>query len=174
MTKPGNGQPWGVTVSDVLALAPHLSIKEGDGHVIAQDPEYSTRGRVTTQDDVHGFIVDVGARVTARVTALGLQQHADVVGGVAADAVKNGAAAYLVDAVYPARSGVNDLTSYGQVLWARYREALEEIGELAAALRARGALAEGGGGALSTALQPSGEFPAPSILDAPTGRGAQW
>lgn len=163
---------WGVSLGDVVRLAPQVSVLDGDatGGTPPRDAEYGTPERVITSDDVLRYVRDVAARVTARVVALQLDAAGlgDALTAVAADAVKNGAAAYLVDAAFPARSGVNDLSSYGQVLWARYREALDELQALADMVKARGG-AVGEDGQPAPILPASSAFPPTVFPDAQDG-----
>jgi len=132
-------QTWGVEVSDVLALAPHVTVlpaaPQGEP---TTDPDYGVgTQRAITQTQVEGFIADVASRVSAH--RMSLVVHGESIGAaldvLAADAVKNGAAAYLVDAAFPARAGVNDSASYGQVLWARYQSAIDSMTDMANRVR---------------------------------------
>lgn len=163
---------WGVSVQDVLALAPHVTVVPADSTTPVPDPEYGVgTQRGIREVQVEGWVKDVASRVQAHRISLGVdvpevQEGLDT---LAADAVKNGAAAYLVDAAFPARSGVNDQASYGQVLWARYQSALDAMAAIADRVRPGG---EGGlqlpqGGAV-------GFFPPVSVRDYLPGGPAIW
>ena len=165
----GDARTWGVGLDDVSRLAPQVSVLDLDaqGGPPTADPEYGGRTRSITTEDVRRWIHEVAARVNARVTVLGLESAGlgDALHVVAHDATANGAAAYLVDAAFPARSGVNDQASYGAVLWARYREAMDELQALADAIERRRAAGEDVGGAPAVVMQPGGEFPATAFPD---------
>ena len=78
------------------------------------------------------------------------------------DVIANGAAWYLVDAAYPARAGINDSSSYGDVLRQRYESGLADLA--ADIERIIGELAPGElAGATSSGI--SGEFPRPFFRD---------
>ena len=161
----GDARTWGVGLDDVSRLAPQVSVLDLDaqGGPPTADPEYGGRTRSITTEDVRRWIHEVAARVNARITVLGLESAGlgDTLHVVAHDATANGAAAYLVDAAFPARSGVNDQASYGAVLWARYREAMDELQALADAIERR---READAGA-AVVVQPGGEFPATAFPD---------
>ncbi|WNO25832.1 hypothetical protein SEA_ALTADENA_10 [Arthrobacter phage Altadena] len=123
---------WGVNVEAVSALAPHVTIASGTAPSVPADPLYSDRGvhKITAQQ-VEGWIASVSSRVAGRLWRLSEipETHPAREGLVvaAADLVANGAAAYLVDAAFPAKASPNDQTSYGAVLWNRYEGGLAEL-----------------------------------------------
>lgn len=163
---------WGVSVQDVLALAPHVTVITSATQQPTPDPEYGvgTQRYITTQQ-VLGWIVDVASRVAAHRLALGIDVP-EVQGALdllAADAVKNGSGAYLVDAAFPARSGINDQAAYGQVLWSRYQSALDSMTALADRLRPGG-----GDGPILPQGGAVGFFPPVSIPDPWPGGPAIW
>ncbi|WBF78978.1 hypothetical protein SEA_BOLT007_10 [Arthrobacter phage Bolt007] len=121
MTDPSE---YGVSVETVSALAPHVTISADPDPLPGADPLYSNSGiRKITAEAVERWIEGVTARVTGRLYRLAElpAEHAARPGIEAeiADAINNGAAAYLVDAAFPAKAAPNDNTSYGEVLRAR-------------------------------------------------------
>lgn len=150
---------WGVTVAEVAALASHADVT----NATAADPEFGSANdrRVKTQD-VSRWITDVEAVVDLKLrkrTALtaDAQERLRAAGKAV---VLNGAAAYLVDAAYPARTGVGDNSSYGNVLWTRYKTGLEELAELVDEW-----VSQGGDDNASTTLAISSSFPAARFTD---------
>lgn len=120
---------WGVTVAEVAALASHADLKPGS----VTDPEFGNAvTRSVTSLDTKRWIENVAADVDLRLhrrSQLTAEPQAKIV-KAAKTVILNGAASYLVDAAYPARAGVNDNSSYGAVLWNRYKTGLEELVEL--------------------------------------------
>lgn len=161
---------WGVGLDKVSSLAPHVSVWDAaeQGGNPPRDAEYQSPTRAVTAEDVRGWVLQVAARVTARLEVAGFDPAnvGDAVRVLAHDATANGAAAYLVDAAFPARSSVNDSAAYGATLWARFREALGEIDALG---RARA-----DGGAAGGSLPASSAFPATAFPDVTPGGGARW
>lgn len=155
---------WGVSVADVQALAPHVSVLSGENPARRTDPDYDLGVQAyTTEKQVRQFIVDVASRVAGFRLSLAVvgDEFLPALDALSADAVKNGAAAYLVDAAHPARAGVNDSASYGMVLWRRYEQALEALE--AAVDRLTGVGEDGV--VPGVVIQPSGQFPAPAFPD---------
>lgn len=107
---------YGATVDGVRALLPHL--------------EPLTAATVPTVGQVQEHVDRMSEVVAARVgEALATVVDADqlvALTGLARAAVELGAAAWTEDARYPERAAMAD-TSYGQVLWSRYREVLEAL-----------------------------------------------
>lgn len=163
---------WGASVSDVLALAPHVTVVDQPAQGSQLDPEYDVGAqRYITIEQVAGWVNDVASRVQAHRLALGVTAPhiGPALDMLAGDAVKNGAASYLVDAAFPARSGVNDAAAYGQVLWARHQSALASMVDLSERAVDPDAPVDGGPAPVSGA----GRFPPPSIPD-PTPWGSIW
>ena len=89
----------------------------------------------TTPSDVRGFLATIGHQVAARIR--GRLGELEVLAGAAEGLhfrqaarglVQLGAAAMVEDAGFPERAGVDATdTSYGAVLWARYREGLDGL-----------------------------------------------
>jgi hypothetical protein len=118
---------WGVTVEEVSALAPHVTIGEAPETPV-DDTFHIPADRKITVNEVERFIEDVAGRVSLRLSDLPkITDDARVaaVGQAAHDAVVNGAGSYLVAAAYPAGGQVNSDGGYAAVLWARYESALE-------------------------------------------------
>ncbi len=133
---------WGVSVADVVAVASqadvHLSV---DGGAVVQDlasgndvwdgtaqPNMARRvslENVTTWIERVGAVVSTRLHRRSRLSEAARDEFEIAMGTV----VEVGAAAYLVDAVYPQRAGVNDQGSYGHVLWTRYRQGLDDLEE---------------------------------------------
>lgn len=111
---------FGTTVDDVLALVPEREI---------------TATSQTTLGDVAGFIAHIDHDAAARL--LGRLADLEAVAGAEASvpfrsaargAVTLGAAAMLEDSGYPERAGVASAdSSYGAVLWTRYRQTLSDL-----------------------------------------------
>lgn len=151
---------WGVTAAAVAALASHADIEPAT----ASDPDFATAStrQVSTQD-VEAWIVDVSAIVDLKTRNRAALTEANQVriAATAKAVVTNGAAAYLVDAAYPARAGIADNSSYGNVLWTRYKTGLQELEEEV------NEWAEQGDDTAAPAgpLQISHSFPAPRFTD---------
>lgn len=150
---------WGVTVAEVAALASHADITAGT----TADPEFGAANdrRVKTQD-VTRWIESVEATVDLKLrkrTALAADAQ-ERLKAAAKTVVLNGAAAYLVDAAYPARAGVGDNSSYGNVLWNRYNTGLAELVELVEEWAA-----QGGDDNASSALPIKSFFPSTRFTD---------
>jgi hypothetical protein len=152
---------WGVTVAEVAALAPHVSI--GPGPATPVDLVFGKKAdRVITNDEVEGFIREVAGRVSLRLTALHRIED-PVRGGAIAqaahDAAVNGAASYLVAAAHPAGS-INNDGGYAAILWARYESAIDLVG-----LTLDGWIAELPAAAPAPTGSAAGFFPAPMFPD---------
>lgn len=155
---------WGVSVETVAALAPHVSISADVVPEPSADPLYSNRGiRPIAVDAVEGWIEAVTARVTGRLYRLReLPAEHPARPGIEAeiaDAINNGAAAYLVDAAFPAKAGPNENTSYGEVLRARSEAITLELMERVVLIIDREAATVSGPGEISF------EFPAATFVD---------
>lgn len=133
--------PYGASVDGVRGLLPHRTLNP------ASKPSEGNAAR---------WLVQQGARVRARIgvayDALGVDERAGV-DVLAAGVVELAVAAMVEDAAYPERAGVAS-TGYGEVLWARSREAW---GDLLAAL----GVDEGEAGTGQAAGEPAFTFPEP-------------
>ncbi|QDK01893.1 hypothetical protein SEA_VIBAKI_12 [Arthrobacter phage Vibaki] len=120
---------WGVTVEEVSALAPHVSI--GNGPAAPVDLVFGKKAdRVITTDEVQGFIAEVAGRVALRLADLGRitdGARAGALAQAAHDATVNGAASYLVAAAHPA-GAINNDGGYAALLWSRYESAVDLLG----------------------------------------------
>ena len=120
---------WGVTVEEVSALAPHVTI--GTNPAAVPDPVFKRADRSISVDEVQGWISEVAGRVSLRLADAGRltdEARAGTIGKAAHDAVVNGAASYLVAAAHPIGQAPNDNTGYAALLWSRYETALEGVG----------------------------------------------
>lgn len=119
---------WGVTVEDVSALAPHISI--GTNPAAVPDPVFVKADRSISTGEVEAWISDVAGRAALRLanlTRITDETRLTIAGKAAHDAVVNGAASYLVAAAHPIAQ-TNDGSGYAALLWSRYESALEGIG----------------------------------------------
>lgn len=119
---------WGVTVEEVSALAPHVTI--GEDPAAAPDAVFRKADRKISIDEVEAWISDVAGRVSLRLSDLGRitdENRLKIAGKAAHDAVVNGAASYLVAAAHPIGQ-VNRDEGYAALLWSRYETALEGVG----------------------------------------------
>jgi hypothetical protein len=144
---------YGGAVAGVRALLPHLDID-------AQSKPSET--------SVGLFLDAIRGRVLGRLGPLdalpdayldGTVGRRTALGAFAANVIELGAAAMTEDAAFPERSSPTaDESSYGATLWARYREAFDEL-LVAAGVEAPGG-STGGGSTFSTD-RPAASFPAP-------------
>jgi hypothetical protein len=122
------GNDWGVTVEEVSALAPHVSI--GTNPEAVPDPVFTKADHTISTGEVEAWISDVAGRAALRLANLGRitdETRLNVVGKAAHDAVVNGAASYLVAAAHPiGQTNANE--GYAALLWSRYESALEGVG----------------------------------------------
>jgi hypothetical protein len=119
---------WGVTVEEVSALAPQVTI--GTDSEAVPDPVFKKADRSISTGEVEGWIDDVAGRVALRLSALGQitdETRLTTIGKAAHDATVNGAASYLVAAAHPVGQ-TNDGSGYAALLWSRYESALEGAG----------------------------------------------
>lgn len=153
---------FGVTVSHVHALVSHVQLSNASGA-----PADTVFGgglqRSIRPADVRRWIEDVSAVVDVKLSRRSVltdPAQSESMSKAAAAVVATGAAAYVVDAAFPANSSVNDSGSYGSVLWNRYRTDLQELadklGELTAGISTTATTGGTGGGS----------FPAPAFPDA--------
>lgn len=160
-------ETFGVSVGDVLALAPNVSLGT-DPDTDESTDLYRPADRVITVADVEKWITSVASRVDVRLARRALlpveSPYRSIVYRAAADAVANGSAAYLVGAAAPTRASINDPGAYDGVLWARFESALEGAAtSLDAWLAPSG---DGGGGAIVAADGMIGSnFPKPLFED---------
>ena len=118
---------WGVTVEEVSALAPHITI--GEDTAAAPDSVFRKADRSISTAEVQAWISDVAGRVSLRLADLGRitdETRLKVAGKAAHDAVVNGAGSYLVAAAHPIGQ-VNGNVDYAALLWSRYETALEGV-----------------------------------------------
>lgn len=168
VTEPAVPAPFGVAVSDVLALAAHAKVEVSDGEAAAAvtDTVFGGGGsgglrRAVTTADVQRWIDQVAAVVslkTRKLSKLTDPAHRSTVEEAAGAVVAVGAAAYLVDAAFPTNASPNDSGSYGAVLWTRYRDELAVLVEVLDEWTSVGG--DGAGGGIS------GSFPPPAFPDA--------
>lgn len=119
---------WGVTVEEVSALAPQVTI--GTNPAPVPDLVFVKADRSISRVEVEGWISDVAGRVSLRLADSGRiteTARKDRIGQAAHDAVMNGAASYLVAAAHPIGQ-TNDGSGYAALLWSRYESALEGVG----------------------------------------------
>jgi len=119
---------WGVTVEEVSALAPHITI--GTDPDAVEDPVFFKADRSISTGEVTAWIADVAGRVSLRLDNLGRitdEARLTTIGKAAHDATVNGAASYLVAAAHPVGQ-VNAGEGYAALLWSRYESALEAVG----------------------------------------------
>lgn len=124
---------WGVTVAQVVAVASQADVYEtrADDEASTSNAVFSKPNvaRTITSDEVETWIARVAAWVSNalhRRARLPDPARRELEAAMTT-AIEVGAAAYLVDAAYPQRAGVNDASSYGEVLWTRYRQALDDL-----------------------------------------------
>lgn len=119
------GNDWGVTVEQVSALAPHVSI--GTNPAAPADLVFRKADRSISVEEVEGWIRDVAGRVSLRLADHGRitdEARRDAIAQAAHDAVLNGAGSYLVAAAHPVGQA-NANEGYAALLWSRYESALE-------------------------------------------------
>jgi hypothetical protein len=120
---------WGVTVEEVSALAPQVTIGT-DPEAPEADPVFFKADKQIATSEVEGWIDDVAGRVALRLSDLGRitdEPRLNTIGQAAHDATVNGAASYLVAAAHPVGQ-TNDGSGYAALLWSRYESALEGVG----------------------------------------------
>lgn len=124
-------QTWGVSVDEVSALAPHITIKATADEQLEKDLVFgATQPRAVTVDQVEGWIKDVAGRVSIRLLKLGAVSDETVKAQfetAAHDLVVNGAGSYLVAAAFPAKAGLNDNSSLSAEYWRRFTEGLDAL-----------------------------------------------
>ena len=139
VTETNSTDAWGVTVEQVVAVASQADVRldtddNGDVTTPPSNPVFQKAPQIAqriTRTQVETWIGRVAAWVSTRLYRrhrLRPARRAEFEQAMAT-AVEVGAAAYLVDAAYPQRTGVQDQASYGQVLWNRYRQALADLEE---------------------------------------------
>lgn len=131
------GRVWDTAVENVIALASQADVQletTPEGDVEVTNPVFESRPNIArriTRSQVEVWIERVASQTTVtlhRMTRL-TEERRIVFAPAFANAVELGAAAYLVDAAYPQRAGVNDQASYGEVLWTRHRQAVADLAE---------------------------------------------
>lgn len=130
-------EAWGVTVDQVIAVASQAGVLSEDAtpptgptnDVFQQGSAAAQLAQKVTRDQVLHWINQVGMWVSNTLHRRGrLAPSAKTeFEGAMSTAIEVGAAAYVVDAAYPQRAGAQDQASYGQVLWTRYRQALDDL-----------------------------------------------
>jgi hypothetical protein len=122
------GNDWGVTVEEVSALAPHVTI--GEDTAAAPDAVFKRADKSISRGEVEAWIADVAGRVSLRLADAGRitdETRSGRISQAAHDATVNGAASYLVAAAHPiGQTNAND--GYAALLWSRYESALEGVG----------------------------------------------
>lgn len=157
----GDVNRFGVTVAHVAALVSHVRI--GGPETAADEVFGGGLQRSLRASDVRRWIEDVSAVVDVKLSrrsVLTEPAQAATVNKAAAAVVATGAAAYVVDAAFPANSSINDSGSYGSVLWNRYRTDLQELADTVADLTAGVSTTPAASGT------GAGSFPAPAFPDA--------
>lgn len=151
---------YGVTLEDIQALAPYVTVSASTP--TQGDPYQDVNGRTVTPEEATGFIASVASRVAGHVLAASRipETHPFWVflRTAAADAVKNGAASYLVAAASPESASQVESQSYAAVLWARFEDALADIDR---AIKRAGDDVDDA----AAAGTPHGSFPAPLFAD---------
>lgn len=122
-------ETWGVSVDQVKALAPHITITDTEPAPGGDVPFTGNKEKHVAQAQVEAWIIDVAARVSLRIHRRSKVDTAmqATVNAAAHDLVLNGAGNYLVAAAFPAKAGLNDNTSYSAELWRRFTEGLDEL-----------------------------------------------
>lgn len=128
---------WEGAVHNVIALASQADVAmetTSDGGVQITNPVFESGPNITrkiTRAQVEKWVQRVMGQTYAtlhRMRRLSEETRKGFAPAFA-NAVELGAAAYLVDAAYPQRAGVNDQASYGDVLWTRHRQAVADLEE---------------------------------------------
>jgi len=159
---PAADNMWGVSVEEVSALAPHVTI--GEAPIVPVDDTFHIPAdRKISVNEVEQFIRDVAGRVSLRLSDMGRitdTARLSAVRSAAHDAVVNGAASYLVSAAYPIGGQVNADGGYAALLWSRFETVLGNVGTILdgwlSELPATTPLAEGGAAGYSF---PAAMFP---------------
>lgn len=129
------GLHLGVSVEQVLALAPHVTLDTETpapaptNGVWAKNP---SEDRKTTAENVQQFIEDVANQAEGRLLRrlyIKDPEAREIVEASARGIIAVGAAATLISAVFPAKAGINDQTSYSAELWARFNTQLDRLVE---------------------------------------------
>jgi len=125
----------GVSVSRVLGLAPHVRLAAEPTQTEGTPPDtWGPRAEdaTVTNETVEAFIADVTGVVDGRL----LRRHyikteavLTSIENTARGIITVGAAATLISAVFPAKAGINDQTSYSAELWARFNTDLDALAE---------------------------------------------
>lgn len=158
----------GVSVEQVLALAPHVTLAPSTSPSPAPtgDPVWAeTRADAKpTIADVERFINDVANTVDGRLLRRAYLTNVTIAASInqaAASIITVGAAATLISAAFPTKAGINDQASYSAELWARYQAELDALEEaLDQALTDQKNPSHGG-----TSSQIRGTFREPTITD---------
>lgn len=131
MPEPTAPETWGVSVEQVKALAPHITITETIPGTPGDDVAFAgSQERHVTTDQVSSWITDVSARVSLRIhrrSKITNDIMTATITAAAHDLVLNGSGSYLVAAAFPTKAGLNDNTSYSAELWRRFTEGLDEL-----------------------------------------------
>ena len=153
--------PWGVSVADVAVLCTTVPILD-------QAPEGR---RPSSTVDILVATVQTWIREVSNMVLGSIGQYQRITDDtrtrIVLDAAKtvvvNGVASYVVSAAFPSAVTAN-VTSYGQILWQRYKDGLASLMALVAEW-----IAAGGDG-ISPVDSPTSNlagsyFPCPQILD---------
>lgn len=129
---------WGVGTKDVLARAPHVTIAPAS----SEDPappaggvwkaERAVDAQVTLAD-VESFIGQVGDDVHGRLLRrlyIKSEEIRAAIEGSAKALVIIGAAATTISAVFPAKAGTNDQSSYSAELWEQFHAGIDDLSKL--------------------------------------------
>jgi hypothetical protein len=133
MTEPpveGTDSVWGVTVEEIGALTPHITIYAQDVNDLSGDLRFGASQRRILASEVEQWITDVSAMVDMRLyrrASLPLDGQTRIASAAKA-VVVNGVGSYLVAAAMPNKAGINENSSYSAELWRRYQLGLEELG----------------------------------------------
>jgi hypothetical protein len=125
----GSESVWGVTVEEIGALTPHITIYDQDVTDPAGDLRFGASQRRILRAEVEQWIADVSAMVDMRLfrrTSLPLEAQTRI-SAAAKAVVVNGVGSYLVAAAMPNKAGINENSSYSAELWRRYQLGLEEL-----------------------------------------------
>lgn len=156
---------YGVSASEVLALVPYVRVTAEPAAPSGTHPYGggAVTERAITMAEVNSFIGSVTSRVRGHAAA-GDRFAPDhwitaYLAEAGADAVKNGAAAYVMGAVSPEGGAGGTGMSYESVLWQRFLEALKEIDEaIGRADKEPGPVVPGAAGPVGVSTRPA-RFP---------------
>lgn len=159
-------ETWGVSVAEVQALAPHITITETAPEQPAGETAWEgSKQRHVTEAQVSGWVVDVASRVSLRIHRRSRIKDATmtaVITAAAHDLTLNGAGSYMIAAAFPAKAGTNDSTNYSSELWRRFTTGLDELDTAIDEWLADNEAGAGPGGSTGEIV---GAFPEPRFAD---------